>query len=139
MRRVFNLSDGSVNELPDIEPSPLAIEDVKSKRKHYINVQRHLAIDSGIQYNGNTYDSTQPSRDNLAGVYTGINNGYSLPVGFSWRTTDDITVPFAVADVNAMSHIMLDHVNYQFGKSWTLKAAIDACTTEEEVNAIDWS
>jgi len=117
---------------------PFDINSIKQKRKKYINAMRRIAIDGGIEYDGNSYDSTQASRDNLAGVYTGINNGYSLPVDFSWRTADDITVPFAVEDVNAMSHIMLDHVNYQFGKSWTLKAAIDAATTEEEVNAIDW-
>jgi len=120
-----------------VDPS-LSLDELKDKRKDYINIQRHLAIDSGIEYDGNNYDSTQSSREALAGVYGGINNGYALPVGFSWRTADDITVAFSIVDVNAMSHIMLDHVNTQFAKSWALKALIDAASTVEDIAAVVW-
>ena len=125
-------SDGSF-----VNP-PTPIDELKIIAKLRITKDRDEAVDAGVTYDGNAYDSYRNSRDNLAGVYTGINNGYVLPAGFAWRTSDDITVPFDVAAVNGLSHVMLNHVNFQYGKSWNLKAQIDAATDQAEIDAIVW-
>lgn len=119
-------------------PDPISLDKAKIIREEYINNQREVAMNSGIVYGGNSYDSDQRSRDNLTGIHTGINDGYILPVGFTWRTSDNKNIPFAAAEVNGLAHAMLDHVNTQYGKSWSLKSDIDTATDEAAVNAVIW-
>ena len=117
---------------------PLPLEEVRTLHKQHINTEREKAINSGVTYGGNSYDTDKTSRDNLTGIHTGVNDSYILPAGFTWRTSDNQNIPFTVVEVNGLAHTVLDHVNTQYGKSWVLKASIDAATTEDEVNAIVW-
>ena len=120
-----------------VNPS-LSLDEVRTRRKDYVNEQLALALYSGIEYDGNIYDSTQDSRAAISAEYNGVNNGYILPVDFVWRIADNTLIPFSEADVNNLGHLMLDHGFEQMSKSWALKADIDAATTETEVNAVVW-
>ena len=111
---------------------------VKERRKKYINSKRNEALSFGVEYNGNTYDSDPTSQGNLTKIHTGVNDGYVLPTGFTWRTSDNQDIPFSVSDVNNLAHIMLDHGNYVYNNSWTKKKDIDDATTVDEVNSVDW-
>lgn len=123
----------------------LSLDEVKTRRKEYINTCRDDAMNAGVLYGGNTYDTDRASRDNLTGVHSGINDGWTLPLGFTWRTSDNLDIPFTAIQVNGLAHAMLDHVNNQYGNSWAKKAAIDAVADTGDlaadtaaVNAIDW-
>lgn len=121
-----------------ITPFAFTLDEVKATRKAYINACRDTAMDSGVSYGGNTYDSDKQSRDNLTGVHSGVNDGWTLPGGFTWRTSDNLDITFTTIEVNGLAHIMLDHVNTQFANSWVRKASIDAAVDEAAVNAIVW-
>lgn len=116
----------------------ISLEEAKSARIQHINGQRNNAINGGVIYDGNTYDTDDQSRKNLTSIYAGITNSYTLPTGFMWRTTDDIDIPFSTSEINGLSHAVLDHVNTQYRISWTLKDAINAATTVIDVNLITW-
>ena len=122
----------------EIIPYTVDIEAERLKRRAFINAQRTYAISAGVEYNGLIYSTDAESRENLAAVYTGINDSYVLPEGFEWMTENNTKVPFTATDITELSHIILSHVNYQYQKSWLLKAAINAAETSDEINAIDW-
>jgi len=116
----------------------ISLEDAQATRHEYVNNARNQAIISGVTYGVNVYDSDAVSRENITGLQAAISNGYTLPDNFTWRTADNTDVSFSQTDINALSYIMLDHVNDQYVISWGLKDNIDAATTAAAVNAITW-
>lgn len=116
----------------------VTLQEAKDARTEYVNSERDKAINGGVAYGGNNYDTDSRSRENLTGVHTGVNDGYTLPVGFVWRTSDNVNVAFTKVEINGLAYVILDHVNVQYGTSWALKASIESATTVHEVNAVVW-
>jgi len=114
-------------------PSLKAIAHVR------INADREMAMDAGVTFNLNVFDSDERSRENLTGTVSAVNAGIALPLGFTWRSRDNRDIPMTAADLVGLSAAMLQHVNGQYHKSWQLKARIDAATTKEEIDAVVWT
>lgn len=118
---------------------PMALDKLKAQAHFRINVARESALNDGVVYGLNVFDSNQRSRENLTGTVSAVNAGIPLPLVFTWRTKDNQDVPMTAADLVGLAAAMLQHVNGVYQKSWGLKAQIDAATSAEEVSAITWS
>jgi hypothetical protein len=137
-RHYRQMQEGVTAGTASITAYALSLADARTERKRYINDERDKAINGGASYGGNTYDTDKESRSNLTSTHSGVNDGWPLPEGFAWRTSDNIDIPFTSTEVNGLAHAMLDHVNFQYGKSWIKKAAIDAAEDVAAVSAIVW-
>lgn len=120
------------------EAPTATLEDVIREAKARINMAREEAVAAGVSYAGNLYDSNERSRENLTGTVAAMEAGVPLPAGFTWRTADNKDVPMTAQDLVGLAGAMLQHVNAAYVKSWELKAKIDAATSKEEIEAVNW-
>lgn len=75
---------------------------------------------------------------NLTGRLAGIAAG-TAPVEFLWMTKDVGPLIHTVEQFKTVCRDGDAHKEAQIGRLWTLKAAVEASTTVEEVQAITWS
>lgn len=132
----FQVAFPAAPEAPE-EPEP-TLDDLKSRKSDEITAACLAEIDSGFVHDGYPYDSDIVSRTNIIGTATGVQAGIPLPLGFTWRTSDNENVPMDGPGVIALGAALLQHVNQQYATSWQLKAEIEAATTPEEVESIHW-
>ncbi len=114
------------------------LDQVKKKKMAQISDRCLIAIDSGFVHGGRRFDSDLISRTNIIGTAAGVQAGVPLPEGFTWRTSDNENVPMDGSGVIALGAALLQHVNQSYAASWQLKEQIEAATTPEEVEAINW-
>lgn len=125
--------EGSPENVPDPDPA-YSGASLKAAKKLEINTLRETALNGGIEFSGNDYDSDQRSRDNLSGIVAHLAGGGSLPSGspaFSWRTADNQNVVMDANTVKNLGAVMIDHVNTQYNISWDLKAQVDAISDSD--------
>lgn len=116
-----------------------ALTVAQSARSDYIDAQLEIAIaNSTVAYNGNSYQVDRVSSGLITSTVTAVQAGIPLPTGFAWRTSNNINVPFAQADLVALGGLALQNTNTLYAHSWTQKALINAATTVDAVNAINW-
>lgn len=140
--KVVTVDAGFKVDFPAMPEAPVPAEptlmELKDRKSEQITVACLMAIDGGFEHEGHPYDSDIVSRTNIIGTATGVQAGIPLPDGFTWRTSDNDSVPMDGAGVIQLGAALLQHVNEQYGTSWQLKAQVDAATTPEEVAAISW-
>ena len=110
---------------------------MKAERQAQVNALRDAKMAAGVTWDGNVYDSDIISRANLTSTVSSVSAGLTLPVGFSWRTSDNANVAMDSADLNALAQVMLDHVNACYGASWSHKDAIEALATPAAIDSYD--
>lgn len=115
-----------------------SLEEVQADKKAEINNARQTALDAGVTYNDHVFDSDATAIANVNATLTILQNGATLPTGFTWRTKDNTDVPFTLADLQGLAAALFTASNTAYTKSWTLKTQIDAATTIDAVNAITW-
>jgi hypothetical protein len=123
---------------PIAEALPVGIQTLRNRKKSKINGSRETAINAGVIYNDQTYDSDDRSRANLTATVSALQAGIPLPQGFTWRSADNQDVPFDAADLIGLAAAMMEHVNTQYQKSWALKTTVSAAASVEALDAIVW-
>ncbi len=132
----FKVDFPAAPETP-VQPEP-TLTELKDRKSEQITTACLVAIDGGFEHEGHLYDSDIVSRTNIIGTATGVQAGIPLPLGFTWRTSDNENVLMDGPGVIALGAALLQHVNQQYATSWQLKAEIEAATTPEEVESIHW-
>lgn len=144
------LSDGSFKELSLEEKQEMVdewninlkkISDYKAEKKSQINEWRAQANQSTFPFAGKLVAVDVLSRSDIDGVasYVSLNN--ALPPNFPnvWKATDNSYIPIPdVATFKSLVAAMVAQGAFNFAKSQELKAQVDAATTIEQVEAIQW-
>ena len=117
------------------------LDYVKELRKNYITLSRAKANQTSFTFNGKEIAADQLSRSDIDGTqgYVLINNTFPADWPGGWKCMDNTYV--AITNTQTWFNFYTAMVNQgttNFAHSQTLKAQIDACTTIEEVEAINW-
>jgi hypothetical protein len=70
----------------------MSIDQIKEQLNLKINRVRDEYIDSGVIFKSHVFDSDQRARENITGVNAAIQNGLTLPEGFTWRSQNNENV-----------------------------------------------
>ena len=130
----------------DVKPIPLptppdpakVLAQAKATAKAKMASAREGQIASGVAYGGKNYQSDPLSVRNILGVQARINAGFPLPAGFSWRTTDNVDIPFAAADVNNLADVVVQAGWAAYEHYRDRVAQIEASATVDEADAVEW-
>ena len=106
-----------------------------------IKAARDAAINAGVTYNGNVYDSDAKAQLRVTGAATlaqlaiaSGNTTYSI----TWTLQNNSTVSLTAQQVIAMAQAVGTNYQTQFAKGQTLRAQIMAATTQAQLDAVAW-
>ncbi len=124
----------------------LAIEDgllrsAKLHKANLINVWRQEANFSQFTYGGKQIACDQLSRSDIDAVCGHVSLFGTFPANFpgGWKTMDNSYVVLGSVDAfKTMYQAMTTQGTMNFARSQALKAALQAATTIEQVEAITW-
>ena len=117
----------------DPHPDALLVE-AKAAKKRQIEADRDAACEQPVTALGRTWDADKRSQELLAQAITLAQAGAPLPT--VWRDHDNSDMPVtSIADLLAISGAIAQQVQAAYATSWARKAAVDAATTIEGVNA----
>lgn len=91
-----------------------------------------------IEYNGNTYDYDSKARERMRIAREALQDSGVEGASIVWTTADNQRVTLTVADfadINGVAAYRSDALHIKYNQ---LKEAVNACTTVEEVQAIEW-
>lgn len=85
-----------------------------------------------------TFQADDQSQNMLLLATTGYSMAGATPSGFYWVAADNTQVPFGLDDLKGLYGVMLAQGNNAFQKLQTLKAAVRAAMTVEQVSSVTW-
>lgn len=110
------------------------LDEVKVAKKRQIEADRDAQCTANVTANGHTWQADKLSQELLGQAITLAQAGLPLPP--VWRDADNNDVPItSIADLLAISGAIAQQVQTAYATSWARKAAVDAATTIEEVEA----
>lgn len=122
-----------------IEQEPKTIEELAEEKRRDIEKARDAAIDDGFTHAfGDTDDvvqTRQRDRENLTGLAVSAQRHPDKT--FQFRAKSNATYELTADDMLALADAAQTHVSDQYGKSWQLKAEIDAALEAEDRDALD--
>jgi hypothetical protein len=117
----------------DAHPDAL-LDERKAARKRQIEAERDAACWQPVTALGRTWDADKRSQELLASAITLAQAGGPLPA--VWRDHDNNDMPVTdIADLLAIAGAIMQQVQAVYATSWARKAAVDAASTIEEVEA----
>jgi hypothetical protein len=118
-----------------LDPHPDALlAEAKAARKRQIEAERDAACWQPVTALGRTWDADKRSQELLASAITLVQAGGPLPA--VWRDHDNNDMPVTdIADLLAIAGAIIQQVQTAYATSWARKAAVDAASTIEEVEA----
>lgn len=110
------------------------LEAAKATKKRQIEEDRDAQCVADVAALGHTWQADKRSQELLAQAITLAQAGLPLPP--VWRAANNADVPItSIADLLAISGAIAQQVQTAYTTSWARKAAVDAATTIEEVEA----
>ena len=136
--RTAMLADGITEVVPpSVEQQTL--DQAKEHRKRALNSEREILLDSAtVEYNSVTYDADSRSIDNINGTLTAIQAGITVAEPITWRAADNTNQSLTHAQLTELAGLMFANVQSVYQTSWDKKAAVDAASTVEDVQAVVW-
>lgn len=118
-----------------IEPHPQAkLAALKDAARRRIDADRDAQCVADVTVNGHRWQADKRSQDLLAQAIALAQAGLPLPP--VWRDADNNDVPItSIGDLLAIAAAIAQHVQQVYATAWARKAAVDAATTPEEVEA----
>ena len=118
-----------------LDPHPDALlTEAKAAKKRQIEAERDVAFEQPVTALGRTWDADKRSQELLASAITLAQAGAPLPT--VWRDADNNDMPVtSINDLLAIAGAIAQQVQTAYATSWARKAAVDAATTIEGVNA----
>ena len=117
----------------DPHPDALLVE-AKAAKKRQIEAERDAACEQPVTALGRTWDADKRSQELLASAITLAQAGAPLPTVWRDHDNDNMSVT-GIADLLAISGAIAAQVQAAYATSWMRKAAVDAATTIDEVDA----
>lgn len=110
------------------------LAEAKAAKKRQIEAERDTACEQPVTVLGHTWDADKRSQELLASAITLAQAGAPLPA--VWRDRDNSDMPItSITDLLAISGAIAQQVQTAYATSWARKAAVDAATTFDEVDA----
>lgn len=136
----WTYDNGEFSVPPQQDPAVVLTEKKKAKDNE-INQWRAKANSTTFNHAGKVVACDALSRSDIDAVAGSISLNGAFPVGFpnAWKAVDNTYIPLPdIAAFKAMYGSMTLQGTINFGHSQDLKAAVQAATTVEEVEAIVW-
>lgn len=118
------------------------LEEAKTSKMVEVNLFRDERLKNnknGIHYKGYVFDNNDKMRGNVTEVLNLLNSGVPIPENFTFRTKDNINIPFNSDDIKNLASLILFFKNSCYQYSWTLKDQIESLMDIESVEAFDIS
>jgi hypothetical protein len=132
---ILQIVDNEVIYKPDYEATLLL--KAKNNAKNTLYNNRLVKDNGGFDFSGMLIATDSNSQSILANAYVGAKNGL-LEDGTKWKT-ETADIDLAKEQVIAIYEAVFNFIKTNFNTEITKRALIDACTTIEQVNAIDLS
>lgn len=111
------------------------LAEAKAAKKRQIEAERDAACEQPVTALGRTWDADKRSQELLNGAIAFAQAGGPLPA--VWRDHDNNDRPITdISDLLAIAGAIAQQVQQAYAASWARKAAVDAATTIDEVNAV---
>jgi hypothetical protein len=123
----------------DLTPPTAPLEQVKQAKINFLNQECFEAIYAGFTSvtTGHTFRFNEEDQANFNQQSTLFLLKPDL-AETHWKTEDAGIVTLSRAEFIEVVLEAGQHKQQQIGKYWTLKAQIEAATTKEEIDAINW-
>lgn len=134
----FNGDEWVYEEIPQ-EPEP-TLAELKEQKRIEINKARDEAEQGGFEYLGKTFDSDQVScirMSSAAQAMSAVAMSGETPT-ITWTCQDNSTIDLTPAELMGLVVALAQHSNECHQKATELKAKIDACESQEELDKIVW-
>lgn len=119
-------------DLPDID---ILKEHIKNK----VATKRWQQEISGLSVNNISYATDRESQTKYTAIAVAISQADPATWSINWKTNDGIFITLNAQDMMAIINDILQYIQNCFNKEYELQQQIDACTTVEQVIAIDYS
>lgn len=116
---------------------PPEVTSLKSNIKQKLANKRWEVETGGCFIDGNAYATDRESQTKYTAVAVAISQADPLTWSINWKTNDGQFVVLNAQQMMAVINMVMYHVQSSFNKEFEFIEAIDACTTVEEVLAID--
>lgn len=116
--------------------SELTLEQAKENKRSIINQERDERLRSGITYSGNTFDSDDKTIQRITAVFTFALADPEFTSQFITR--DNKTITLSNADCKALGQAASVHEQTVVFTARSLKDAVIAASTNEEIRAVSW-
>ena len=117
-------------------PKP-TLEELKQEKRDEINRYRDATEQGGFEYLGKTFDSDQVSCIRMSSAAQAMQHAPDEAT-ITWTTQDNSTIDLNKAQLAGLVVALAQHSNECHQKATELKAKIDACESQEELDAISW-
>jgi hypothetical protein len=116
------------------------LDAVKAQRWAQIKAQRDAVEFGGFTWSGDEFDSDAESQARIMGAVQMalIAVQAEQPFAIDWTLASNAVRSMSAADIVSAGLALGEHVAAAHGIARTLRAAIDACTTAAEVEAVAW-
>lgn len=120
-------------------PKP-SLDKLKLAKREEINAARDAAEQGGFEYMGKVFDSDQVSCQRMsmaAQAMQMVAMSEQTPT-ITWTCKDNSTIELNAKELAGLVIALAEWSNTCHQKATALKAQIDACESEEELNQIVW-
>lgn len=111
--------------------------DAMAEQLNLLQDEYQSAIQMSVVYNGATFQADKNSQ-NLLVTTLAVLNGSGVPSGFGWLDIDNHFVPMGLSQLQGLAATMFAQGWEAFQNLQSKKAAVRACTTSQQVQAITW-
>ena len=119
------------------------LEIVKEERAALITISRNEALKNlTASWDNDTWDANEETSNRIANALSMVREagalGIPTPPAIPWRTYDNKDRALTIAELTQMGAAVFLAQQMVWAKQAQLKNAIEAATTEAEVNAVEW-
>lgn len=124
-----------------LDPEYSELAEAKVIRWEFVKTARTRHIDSGLTTPYGDFQTAPPERQNItdAVLLAQTLASQSQPVSIDWTLADNSVVTLGLTEIVTVGLLLGQKVQEAHAHARTLRAAIDAATTVEEVEAVSWS
>jgi hypothetical protein len=124
--------------VPDANGRPVALGPSLDERREGLCNRVDMLLDakkaSGVAHGGKVYQTAPSSIANMAGVLASVSAGIPLPVGFSWRASDNTDMPMDGDQFKSFAEAVIGHINALYRASWAIKDSIRNSDSPESID-----
>lgn len=131
----FNGTEWSYEEIPQ-QPVP-TIDELKVLKRAEINQARDNAEQGGFEYMGKVFDSDQVSCIRISTAAQAMQYADDTAT-ITWTTQDNSTIDLNKSQLMGLVVALAQWSNVCHQKATSLKAQIEACESQEELDKIVW-
>ena len=126
---------GGLRFVPPPNEGSLSLDEAKANKIALMKAERDAEEVKPIAYNGNLFDFDEKARDRINSAIIALSiTGQSI----EWTTADNTNVLVTADDLRGVVANVAVRSNELHVKYRQLKEQVEACTTKEELDKIQW-